>query len=148
MFWLGSDRPSGFFLRARYTSFHTFTLLFLYLLPLCLCLLWFILFPYASVWENNLAWVARFLLPYWMVLALVALWKQWKLETERKEFENVATKIVWVNSILITKSINLQVFTLILYCVVVLCDRRRFSVLSPFIEQSIFYSNDRQLPRT
>ena len=32
-----------------------------------------------------------------------------------RKFENRGTKIAWVNSILITKSINLQLFTLIWY---------------------------------
>ena len=54
-----------------------------------------------------------------------------------KIFENRDTKINRVNSILITKSINLQLFTLILYSVGVCCDQRRFSVLSPFIEKSM-----------
>ena len=49
---------------------------------------------------------------------------------------NVTLKLL-VNSIYITKSINLQIFTLILNGVRVRCDGRRFSVLSPFIENSI-----------
>ena len=50
-----------------------------------------------------------------------------------RKFENRGTKINRTNLILITKSINLELFTLILYGVGVRCDRRRFSVLSPFI---------------
>ena len=52
----------------------------------------------------------------------------------RRKFENRGIKIAPVISILITKSINLQLFTLILYGVGVRYDRRRFSVNSPFIE--------------
>ena len=47
-----------------------------------------------------------------------------------RKFENRGTKINRVNSILITKSINLPLFTLILYSAGVRCNRRRFSVLS------------------
>ena len=54
-----------------------------------------------------------------------------------RKFENRDIKIDRVNSILITKSINLQLFTLILYGVGVRCDRIRFLVLSPFIEKSM-----------
>ena len=50
-----------------------------------------------------------------------------------KKIKNHGIKIARVNLILIIKSINLQLFTLILYTVGVRCDRRRFSVLSPFI---------------
>ena len=46
-------------------------------------------------------------------------------------------KIVRINSILISKSFNLQLFTLILYGVGIRCDRRRFSVHSPFTEKSM-----------
>ena len=53
------------------------------------------------------------------------------------KFDNRCIKIAQVNSILITKSINLQLFTLILYCFGVRCDHGRFSVLSPFIEKSM-----------
>ena len=53
------------------------------------------------------------------------------------KFQNHGIKITRVNSILITKSINLQLFTLILNRVGVRCDQRRFSVLSPFIEESM-----------
>ena len=54
-----------------------------------------------------------------------------------RKFENRGTKIARVNSVLISKSFNLQLFMLILYGVVVRCDLRRFSVLSPFIEKSM-----------
>ena len=60
----------------------------------------------------------------------------WMIEFLRK-FENRRIKIVRVNSILITRSINLQLFTLILCGFVVRCDLRRFSVLSPFTEMSM-----------
>ena len=50
-----------------------------------------------------------------------------------KKIENCTIKIARVNSILITKSINLQFFTLILPSAWVRCDWRRFSVLSPFM---------------
>ena len=63
--------------------------------------------------------------------------QKWIIEFLRK-FENRGIKIARVNSIFITKFINLQLFTLILYSVGVRCDRRRFSVLSPFMEKSIF----------
>ena len=39
-----------------------------------------------------------------------------------RKFENLGIKIARVNSILTTKSINLQLSTLILYCVGVRCD--------------------------
>ena len=52
-----------------------------------------------------------------------------------QKFQNRGIKIARVNSILITKSINLQKFTLILYGDEVCCDRRRFSVHSQFIEK-------------
>ena len=54
-----------------------------------------------------------------------------------KKFVNCGTKIARVNSNFITKSINLQLFTLILNGAGVRCDRRRFSVFSPFIEKSM-----------
>ena len=53
-------------------------------------------------------------------------------------------KTARVNSILITKSINLQLFTLIFYGVGVRCDRRRLSVLSPSIEKSMHQHIDGQ----
>ena len=55
-------------------------------------------------------------------------------------FENGDTKIARINLILITKSVHLQLFTLILNGVGVRCYRRRFSVLSPFIEKSMVYN--------
>ena len=55
-----------------------------------------------------------------------------------QKIENRGITITLVNSILINKSINLQLFTLILYIVEVRCDHRRFSVHSPFIEKSMF----------
>ena len=62
--------------------------------------------------------------------------RKWMVEVLRK-FDNRGIKVSHY-SILISKSINLQLFTLILYGVGVHCDRRRFSVLSPFIEKSMF----------
>ena len=62
--------------------------------------------------------------------------RKWMVEFLRK-FKNRGIKITRVNSILITKSSNLQLFTFILYGVGVRCDRRRISVLSPFIEKSM-----------
>ena len=53
------------------------------------------------------------------------------------KFENRGFIISRVNLILITKSINLQLFTLILYGVGVRGDRRRFSVISPLIKMSV-----------
>ena len=53
-----------------------------------------------------------------------------------RKFKNRAIKIAPVNLILITKSINLQLLTLIMYSAGFRCDRRRFSVLSPLIEKS------------
>ena len=47
--------------------------------------------------------------------------QKWMVEFIRK-FENRGIKIARVNSILTTKSINLQLFTLILYGVGVCCD--------------------------
>ena len=50
-----------------------------------------------------------------------------------RKFENRGIKIARVNLILITKSINLQLFTLIFYGGWVRCGRRRFLVLSLFM---------------
>ena len=66
--------------------------------------------------------------------------RRWVVEFIRK-FENRGIKISRVYSILVTKSIDLRLFTLILYGVGVHCDRRRFSVLSPFIEKSMVEVN-------
>ena len=52
-----------------------------------------------------------------------------------RKLENRGVKIVLVNSILITKFIDLQLLTIILYGIGVRCDRRRFSVLIQFIEE-------------
>ena len=54
-----------------------------------------------------------------------------------RKFENRGIKISQVNSILLSKYINLQLFPLILHGVGVRCDRRRFSVLSQLIEKSM-----------
>ena len=54
-----------------------------------------------------------------------------------RKLENRSIKIARVNSILITKSINLQLFALILYDFGVLCDLKRFRVLRIFIEESM-----------
>ena len=56
-----------------------------------------------------------------------------------KKFEKCGIKTGRVNSILITKSINLyiQLFSVILYGVGARCDRSQFSVLKPFIEKSM-----------
>ena len=54
-----------------------------------------------------------------------------------RKFENRGIKIARVKSILILKSINLQLFTLILYGVGIRCDQRQFFVLSRFIEKSM-----------
>ena len=62
--------------------------------------------------------------------------QKWMVEFLRK-FENRGIKIARVNLILITKSINLQFATLILYGIMVRCYRRRFSVHIPFIEKSM-----------
>ena len=62
-----------------------------------------------------------------------------------RKFVNHGIKIARVNLILITKFIKVQFFTLILHGVRVRCDRRRFSVHSPFIEKSIkvvFYGQE------
>ena len=73
-----------------------------------------------------------------------------------RQFKNYGIKIARVNPILITKSINLQLFSLILYGVGVHCDLRWFSMLSPFIEKSMvefepqfisFYCSDRRVIR-
>ena len=61
--------------------------------------------------------------------------RKWMLEFFKK-FQDLCIKIALVNSVLISKSINFQLFTLIVYDVGVRCDRKRFSVLSPFIEKS------------
>ena len=54
-----------------------------------------------------------------------------------RKFEYRSIKIAQVNSIRITKSVNLEFFNLILHCVLVRCDRRKICMLSPFIEYSI-----------
>ena len=54
-----------------------------------------------------------------------------------KKFENRCIKIAGVNSILNSKSLNFQSFTLVLYGVGVRCGRRRFSVLCPLMEESM-----------
>ena len=56
-----------------------------------------------------------------------------------KIFDNRNVKIVRVKSILITKSINLQLFTLSLCGFGVRSDLSRFSVLSQFIEKSMIH---------
>ena len=60
-----------------------------------------------------------------------------------RKFENRCIKIDRVKSIIIIKSINLLLFTLILNGVGVRYDRRRFSVLSPLIGKSMV--NDKVL---
>ena len=74
--------------------------------------------------------------------------QKWMVKFLRK-FKNRDTKIARVNSILINKSVNLQLFTLILYSVggsdVMLTSSNKPPVLSPFIEKSMptvikFYS--------
>ena len=62
--------------------------------------------------------------------------RKWMVEFLRI-FKDRSIKISRVNYILITKSIDLQLFTLILNGFGVSCDLRRFSVLSPFIEKSM-----------
>ena len=51
-----------------------------------------------------------------------------------RKFENRSIKIARVNSILIAKSINLQLFTLTLFGFGVRCDPMRFLVLSIYRE--------------
>ena len=64
------------------------------------------------------------------------------------KFENRGIKMARVNTILISKYINFQLFTLILYGFGVCCDRMRFSVLSAFTEKSIHkYMNDNIVKR-
>ena len=60
--------------------------------------------------------------------------QKWMIKFLRK-FENRSIKIAGVNLILITKSIYLLLFALILYGFGVRFDLRRFSVLSQFIEK-------------
>ena len=62
--------------------------------------------------------------------------RKWMIEFLRK-FENRSVKINPINSIIITKSINLQLFTFILYGFGVSSDLMRLSVLCPFIEKSM-----------
>ena len=63
-----------------------------------------------------------------------------------RKFENRFIKIGQDNSILITKSLNLHLFTLILYGFGVRCDHIWFSVLSPFKEKSMIQQmNNSQL---
>ena len=54
-----------------------------------------------------------------------------------RKFEDCSIKIARVNSILITKSINLPLFTWILYGFGLRRDLMRFSVLIQFIEKSM-----------
>ena len=64
--------------------------------------------------------------------------RKWIVEILRK-FKNRGIKIARVNSILITKSINLQLFTLILYGVGVRCDVDIFKLTASaqsFIQKS------------
>ena len=56
-----------------------------------------------------------------------------------KNLRIVALKLLEFNAILIMKSINLLLFTLIFYGFGVRCDLRQFSALSPFIEKSMHY---------
>ena len=65
--------------------------------------------------------------------------RKWMIEFLRK-FENPGITIARVNSILVTKSNNIQFFAQNPYGVGVGCDRRRFSVHSPFIEKSMVLS--------
>ena len=65
--------------------------------------------------------------------------RKWMVDFFRKR-KNHGIKISPVNSFLITKSVNLQL-TLILYGVGVRCDRRRFTVHSPFIELVLWVGN-------
>ena len=62
-----------------------------------------------------------------------------------RKFEDRNIKIARVNSILITKSINVQLFTLLLCGVGVRCDLMRFSVLSPFVEKSMILTNPSEI---
>ena len=62
---------------------------------------------------------------------------KWMIEFFRKFENRNSIKIALVNSILIAKSINLQLFSLILYGFGVRCDLIRFAVHSPFIEKSM-----------
>ena len=54
-----------------------------------------------------------------------------------QKIEDRSIKIARVNSILVTKLINLPLFTLILEDFGGRCDLGRFSVISPFIEKSM-----------
>ena len=58
--------------------------------------------------------------------------RKWMVEFFKK-IQNRSIKISGVNSILLTKSTNLPLFTLILYGFGVRCVRKRFSVLGPFM---------------
>ena len=62
-----------------------------------------------------------------------------------RKFEDRNIKIAGVNSILITKSINVQLFTLILCGVGVRCDQMRFLVLSPFVAKSMIWTNPNEI---
>ena len=64
-----------------------------------------------------------------------------------RKFENCGIKIARVNSILIPKSINLLLFTLITFGVGVRCYRMRFSMLSPFIEKSMVIFKEGVIPQ-
>ena len=58
-----------------------------------------------------------------------------------RKFETRDVKIARLNSILITKPINLEFLNLILYDVGVRCDRSRRRACSPFIEISMSERN-------
>ena len=60
-----------------------------------------------------------------------------KLENHRRNNLRIIKMLELTRFDLVTKSINLQLFTLILYGVGVRCDRRQFLVHSPFIEKSM-----------
>ena len=63
--------------------------------------------------------------------------RKWMAKLLRK-FVNRGIKIARVNLIIVTKSIDLLLFCTVLG---VRCDRRRFSVFSPFIEKSMIQFN-------
>ena len=66
--------------------------------------------------------------------------RKWMIKFLRK-FENRGIKIAQVNSIL-TKSINLQLFTIILQGIGVRCDRRQISEHILFTEKSMLQHID------
>ena len=91
--WLFKFRLSLLF-RAYCSSFHIHYLLLTFFPFIFNCLISILLFPCASVRENIRAWVPRFLLPYWMELALsnINTLKTWGYMGQSRSLNNTRHK--------------------------------------------------------